>query len=651
MATRDLISSLGFQVSAAILCLALLFGAGGLYTLGAFQRQIAYDSVVTIAGRLELAAEQMQTQAMNYQQNAPRDYPSYYRDLRLYYQDLMGQVALFDRVVDAFMRGDFRGEMEGLLPWIRPRVGAGVTAAIRELEAEWSAFRAELFQAIGEDLKEPRLEWAAEQIIARHQPLGLAARGLSQSLDDWAKVEHQRLTQGALALGLAGVLVAAALLVTLRFKVLAPLRRTTEGFQRVAAGDFGHRVPETGTAEVQVLTRSFNRLSARLDLLYRLIEGLQRGQDLDALLALLSRDFRDLLGFDWIGVVFADAARSAARIEASWLDGEHQAAEPRLFRLHGTLLADALGTDAPLHVPDAAARVQANPAYELLAHLVSLGMHEALFLPLTPRSQSPMPAVVIFAARDPERMDATRLGLLGNTAELLTQAFGRTARFAERSRLAAIGELASGIAHEVRTPLSTVSMALDYLAAQPLEERAGRRVAIALQEAGRIRRLLEDILLYAKPLHLNLAPVDLVSTLQDLIAEDGAKGRAPHLRLAAALDRAPVLLDGERFRQVFLNLAENARQADPNGAEILWRVHPGEDGRHVLISIHNGGEPIPAELLPHLTEPFMSHRPGGTGLGLAIVRRLVEQHGGEIGIQSSREDGTEVRLVFPRLSA
>ena len=649
MTPRDLIGSLGFQVTAAILGLALLFGAGGLYTLGTFQRQIAYDSVVTIAGRLELAAGQMQTQAMNYKQNAPRDYPAYYRDLRLYYQDLMGQVGLFDQVVDTFMRGDFRGEMRGLLPWIRPRVGAGVTAAIQELEAVWSGFRAELFQAIGEDLEEPRLEWAAEHIIARHEPIVLAARGLSEALEDWARAEHRRLTQGALALGLAGILVAAALLVTLRLKVLLPLRRTTEGFQRVAAGDFGHRVRETGTAEVQVLTRSFNRLSARLDLLYRLIGGLQRGQDLDALLALLSRDFRDLLGFDWIGVVFADAARSAARIETSWLDGEHRPAEPRLFRLQGTLLAQALSADAPLHIPDTVALERENPTYEFLAHLVALGMHEALFLPLTPRSQSPMPAVVVFAARDPERMDASQRGLLGNSAELLTQAFGRTARFAEQSRLAAIGELASGIAHEVRTPLSTVSMALDYLAAQPLEERVGKRVALAIQEAGRIRRLLEDILLYAKPLRLDLAPADLVATLQDLIAEDRFKPPSPRLRLAADLPRAPVLLDGERFRQVFTNLTENARQADPDGTEILWRVLPSEDDRRVRISVHNGGEPIPAELLPRLTEPFVSHRPGGTGLGLAIVRRLVEQHGGETAIRSSREAGTEVRLVFPRL--
>lgn len=651
MAPRDLIGSLGFQMTAAILGLALLFGAAGLYTLGAFQRQIAYDSVVTIAGRLELAAEQMHTQGMNYKQNAPRDYATYDRDLRLYYQDLMAQVATFDLVVDTFMQGDFRGDMGGLLPWIRPRVGAEVTAAIHELEAVWGDYRADLFQALGEDLDEPRLEWAAEHIIARHEPLRLATHRLSGALGDWTRTEHRRLTQGALALAAAAALVAAGLLVTLRFKVLAPLKQTTQGFERVAEGDFRHQVPERGTSEVQGLTRSFNQLSVRLDLLHRLIEGLQRGKDLDELLGFLSRDFRTLLGFDWIGAVFADARRSGARIEDSWLDGERQGPEPRLFRLQGTLLADALGTDAPLHIPDAAVRVEENPGYEFLAHLVSLGMREALFLPLTPRSQSPLPAVVVFAARDPERMDASQRGLLGNIAELLTQAFGRTARFAEQSRLAAIGEFASGIAHEVRTPLSTISMALDYLAERPLEERVRKRVELGIQEAGRIRRLLEDMLLYAKPLHLDLAPVDLLATLVDLIAEDAATAQTPALRLETTLKGAEVLLDPERFRQVFLNLTANARQAAPADDAVIWRLAASADGNRILVSVRNGGEPIPVELLPRITEPFVSRRANGTGLGLAIVRRLVEQHGGEIAIRSSREAGTAVRLVFPRVNA
>jgi signal transduction histidine kinase len=649
MAARTLISSLGFQMTAALTGLALLFAAGGLYSVGAFQRQLVYDSVVNIAGRLELTAEQMHSQGMNYKQNAPRDYPTYYRDVRLYYQDLMAHVATFDQVVDTFMQGDFRGEMRGLLPWIQPQVGASVGAAIHRLEQVWAEYRRVLFEALGNDPEGPRLEYAAEHTIERHGALRDAAHALSMALADWAAAEHRRMTRGAMVIGLAAALVAVALLAVLRFKVVRPLRQTIEAFHRVAEGDFRHRVAETGTSEVQGLTHSFNQLSVRLDLLYRLIEGLQRGNDLDELVGFLSTDFRSLLGFDWIGVVQIDVQGSGARIENCWMDGERQPAEVERFRLQGALLEDALTAGAPLHVADAASMVAEHPGYEFLGHLVSLGMRDAVLLPLTPNSQTPTPAVLVFATRDAQRMDGAHRRFLGNIAQLLTQSFGRTARFAEQARLAAIGEFASAIAHEVRTPLSTVTMALDYLSAQPLDERAHKRVELGVQEAARIRRLLDDILLYAKPLRLDLRPADLVSTVAAFIDEDTAPDQRQAVRLEAAVARADVLMDPDRFQQVFANLTDNARHAAPEGSEILWRIDLTADGSRVLAAIHNAGEAIPPSLLPRITEPFLSTRANGTGLGLAIVRRLVEQHGGEIEVRSAPDAGTEVLLSLPRI--
>ncbi len=453
MTLQQRFSSLGFQLTAGFLGLVLLFAGAGLYAVGAFQRQLAYDALVEIAGRLELAAEQIHAQAMNYKQNAPRDYPTYYRDVQLYYRDLTTHVATFDQVVDAFMQGDFSHEVPTPLPWMMPRLGTGVTLAIRDLEQTWEDWRGALFEAMGEDTEEPRLEWAAEHVIAEHAVLGDATARLTRALRDWTASEYRKVVQGALGLAVVAVLVALVLLIVLRHRVLAPLRRTIAGFQRVADGDFGHRLPVEGTTEIRDLTGSFNRLSLRLDLLHQLIRRLQQGSDLDELVGFLSGEFRDLLGFDWIGVVFIDDARANAHVQTGWLDGRPQPSDRRLYRLQGTLLESALADAAPLHVADAVARVRENPAYEFLGHLVALGMRDAIFLPLTAQTQTPVPAVVVFATRRPEGFDAARRRLLGNIAQLLTQAFGRTARFAEQGRLAAIGEFASGIAHE-RAPRS-----------------------------------------------------------------------------------------------------------------------------------------------------------------------------------------------------
>jgi signal transduction histidine kinase len=642
-------SSLGFQLTAGFLGLLLLFAGASLYAIGAFQRQLAYDALVEIAGRLELTAEQMHVQAMNYKHNAPRDYETYYRDVRLYYQDLTTHVATFDQVVEIFMKGDFQDETPSPLPWMKPRLGTGVTAATRDLERTWAAWRRALFTAMGEDVDEPRLEWAAEHVVADHAVLDDATEALTLALRDWTASEYRRMVRGALGVAVAAALVAAGLLMMLRYRVLAPLRRTIAGFQRVADGDFGHRLPVEGTTEIQDLTGSFNRLSVRLDLLHQLIRRLQQGNDLEDLVGFLSRDFRDLLGFDWIGVVFIDDARANARVETGWLDGRPQPDDRRLFRLQGTLLESALADGAPLRVADAVARAHQNPDYEFLGHLVALGMRDAIFLPLTAQTQTPVPAVVIFATRDPEGFDSARRRLLGNIAQLLTQGFGRTARFAEQGRLAAIGELASGIAHELRTPLTTVSMALESLCTLGLDDRAQRRLALGLGETERMRRLLDDMLLYAKPLSLALRPVEVNSMLSTFIEGYGNPGGQERVRLRTDSANPWILGDIDRLRQIFVNLTDNACQAAPEGTEVTWSVEDDPARSQVLIAIHNGGEPIPARILPRLTEPFFSTRTEGTGLGLAIVRRLVEQHGGGLAIQSKPDQGTEFRLAFPRL--
>lgn len=653
------LASLSVQVTAVYLALGLLLAAAGLYTLGAFQRQLGSIELVNQAAQLELTVERMHAQGMNYWQNAPRDYPTYYRDVRLYYQDLLAQVETIDAIVATFMSGDFADSMPMTMPvWLQPHLGAEAEAAIAELERTWEQWRSALFSALGDDEDEPRLEWAAEHVIEAHNRLIAAVEAFAAAVRDWAEREYQLMINGSIAVGIATLLIAALLLGLLRWKVLAPLRRTTAGFQRVADGDFGHRLPVAGTTELRDLTESFNRLSVRLDLLYRLIQGLQQGQDLDQLMGLLNTEFRPLLGCDWSGLVFIDERRASARVETSWLDGAPLASDQRLYRLQGSLLERVLAQEAPLQVSAMVERARANPDYELLRHLVALGMRDAIFLPLTPQTQTPIPAVVVFATRDADGFGGARQRLLSNIAQLLTQGVGRTARLAEQSRLAAIGEFASGIAHELRSPLTTIAMALGYLADQDQAPRAKRRLDLAVGEAERMRRLLDDILLYAKPLSLDPRPLALGEVLAAHVASAAERHPGHSIRLEPPSASFAVMADPDRLRQILTNLTDNACEAAPEGSEICWRIGSdaleaeGGDGAgagEVRLAIQNPGDPIPSEQLSRLTEPFFSTKASGTGLGLAIVQRLVDHHGGRLSIRSSVEQGTTVEIALPRL--
>jgi signal transduction histidine kinase len=170
-----------------------------------------------------------------------------------------------------------------------------------------------------------------------------------------------------------------------------------------------------------------------------------------------------------------------------------------------------------------------------------------------------------------------------------------------------------------------------------------------------MRRLLEEILLYAKHLSLDPRPVELGALLEAHVAAAGERHPGQPIRLERPAQRPAhaleVMADPDRLQQILTNLTDNACEAAPAGSTVTWRIREiaGQAGASaVRLSVHNAGEPIPATLLPRLTEPFFSTKASGTGLGLAIVRRLVEQQSGRLAIHSTAEQGTRVEIDLPR---
>jgi PAS domain S-box-containing protein len=217
------------------------------------------------------------------------------------------------------------------------------------------------------------------------------------------------------------------------------------------------------------------------------------------------------------------------------------------------------------------------------------------------------------------------------------------------AQLAEIGELAAMIVHEVRNPLTTVVMVLMALRDIDLPKRNQQHLALALDDAERLQRLLNEILLYAKQqvlqcseLELNAFITDILETLQSM-----SDMTAYNIQFISSFPTVWMLGDRDKLKQVFINLLRNACEAIEPGEAITWRIDPGTDDSRVCISIHNGGNPVPAEVLSKLGTPFFTTKPSGNGLGLAIVRRIVEAHNGELLIQSAPEKGTTVSLQLP----
>ena len=633
-----LIHSLRLRITAAVLLLTLLILGAALHTLALVREQRTLDVLLHASGQLQLTLQTLEKQSLNYLENAPRDYPTYYRDVKLYYEDVKAHVATFDMFSNAFMMQSFGPEMTGMDEPLHPRLDDNTMRQVRRVEEAWAGYRTQLMDKLGDDPGEPRLEWAAEFIATSSHALEAATEALALSVRSTTNERSRQITTVNTLLLAFYLLISLAVLWWFFRRLIRPLSSATSAFQRVAQGDFGHQIPVEGRDEIASLTRSFNRLSERLHALFELTTRIQRGSDLDQTLGFIAEAFPRLIPLDWVGILFEDAA-GRMRIQSAYAAGKTEPDRHPGFPPESALLNRALSSDAPTHQP---LPLQASAADPLAAWLEHRGMRDLLLLPV--KEQTPQPGVLVFASLQPDSYTPQHLELMRNIGLLVSLSFARTVQLAERTRLAAVGEFTTGIVHELRTPLATLALAMEYLRSSELPPAAGRRVDLASSEAERMSRLLSEIQQYARPLSLKVGPVDLAQLVINTL-EEHRQVVDPQKQIDLALGNRPLLTraDADRMTQVILNLSRNAVEAAGGRGRVTWRGE-ADDGR-LRLSIHNPGPAIPPERLAHLFEPFFTTKPGGTGLGLSIVKRIIEAHGAEISVTSSQV-GTSFVLAF-----
>ena len=224
------------------------------------------------------------------------------------------------------------------------------------------------------------------------------------------------------------------------------------------------------------------------------------------------------------------------------------------------------------------------------------------------------------------------------------------ARLSEVERLATAGELAAGMAHEIRNPLSAIVNATALLtdeAGLTPDERA-ETVAAIRTEARRLNRILSDFLHFARPQAARRTAGDIREVVQHvgaLIRDD--RSRAPRVDVKVAVDPAVprFAFDRDQVTQVLWNVALNGVQAMNGRGRLSFEV--ARENEHVALAVSDTGPGIPREVLPRVFEPFYSGKPNSSGLGLTIAERIVAAHGGRIDIDSALGRGTRVTLRFP----
>lgn len=228
-------------------------------------------------------------------------------------------------------------------------------------------------------------------------------------------------------------------------------------------------------------------------------------------------------------------------------------------------------------------------------------------------------------------------------------------RAADAEALSAMGELAMNLAHEIRNPLNAAVLQLHLLnrnldrleAEESTRSGLKDRVRIVGDEIGRLNRLLTEFLELARPRGIAREPVHLprlADEVLDLEAES-AKGRSVTIVRDFTEDGCVAIGDREKLKQVTINLVVNALEAMKQGGTLTVTVRPS--GERVVMTIADTGPGIASELLPNVFDPFFTTKEAGTGLGLSIVRKIVDQHGGDVEIESERGKGARVVVSIP----
>jgi signal transduction histidine kinase len=339
--------------------------------------------------------------------------------------------------------------------------------------------------------------------------------------------------------------------------------------------------------------------------------------------------------------------------------------ERRARRLH--VQGDPLPADAANAITEARQRIGAIgdgcDARWMAAAAIDAELAQRLRdgQPLRCDKDGPLPAELIVPALGGERtlVGAFYLsgGLIDRDTYLVARDLAvRVALAVERAeavsaledarRLASLGQFAAAIAHDIRTPLTSISLNVQILRRKlQLSDDDREHLDIALEELARLDKSVAEILDFAKPVKLAPQPVDVGELI-----ETAAKGLGPVLSergVALRTHASPLLVNGDpqRLRQVLVNLVDNAADASAPGTEVTLRAHAEADA--IAIEVEDHGRGIGADDLPRIFEPFFTTRPDGTGLGLAICHKVIRAHGGDIKVRSIVGQGSVFTVMLP----
>jgi two-component system sensor histidine kinase PilS (NtrC family) len=234
----------------------------------------------------------------------------------------------------------------------------------------------------------------------------------------------------------------------------------------------------------------------------------------------------------------------------------------------------------------------------------------------------------------------------------LTEEKRREAEYRTKDRMATLGRMAAGIAHEIRNPLASIAGSVKLLRSiGEMDDDQSKLIAIVSRESERLNKLASDFLLYSRDQRFEFHQVDVVTLLEEtLLLIEHHPLFGPQVRIERKFPRRGVTIsaDSDKLRQVFWNICDNSLKAMPNGGTLTAQIE--EEGKRIRVVLSDTGMGFTDVQLEKVFEPFQSGFNEGTGLGLALVYQIIRGHQGSILVDSHAGKGARFVIELPRES-
>jgi signal transduction histidine kinase/HAMP domain-containing protein len=405
--------------------------------------------------------------------------------------------------------------------------------------------------------------------------------------------------------------------------ITLPLLLLTEGARKLAEGDTGNRVSVTSADEIGELSRTFNFMADELEIrknsLLTTLDELRRSrmdildernfkesvlESISSAIVTFSPDGRltsiNGNGLSFLGniatigmdykTIFSDWGRLNERIEYSLETKKGYGREPLTIQINGDTTHYDVG-------------------------IFPIGHDAEMGLTVTMRNET---------EREKLREEMVRL-----------------------DRLASLGKLSAGIAHEVRNPLTGISLLLDDLHDRSAINADDKEMlSKALSEIERVERLMSALLNYSTPVRADFRDGDLTRVLKDITILMRRPAEVQRVYLDVIHGELPVFrFDPDKIKQALINIIKNALEALETGGALTITTRHQDD--NVIITVHDNGPGINQQDIPLIFEPFFTRKGAGTGLGLSITQRIIEEHHGSITVESDSKNGTTFSILLP----